>query len=92
MKKTLTVEPKFGKSQCLWRIDILSDSTRDRCPSEALILAERTPCSSETIKSANRAAVTSSNSEWLHGECSLPISAGNHREHESLKNQAATGV
>ncbi len=77
---------------CLWRIDMLSDSTRDRCPSEASAHWRSAPGSSETIKSAKRAAFTSSNSGWFHWKCRLPMSAGYHREHKSLENQAAIGV
>ena len=44
---------------------MLSDSTRDRCPSEASAHWRSTLGSSETIRSANRSALTSSNSEWF---------------------------
>jgi len=42
--------------------------------------------------SAHRGAFTSSNSDWFHGKCNLPMSAGYHREQESFENQAAIGV
>src|SRR6202022_1123145 len=50
------------------------------------------PGSSEAIRSANRAAFTSSNSDWVHGQCSLSMSAGYSGEHGSVENQAAIGV
>ena len=80
------------RGTCLWRIHMLSDSTCERCPSEASGTCGAPPAGSEAIRSANRAAFTSSNSDWVHGQCSLSMSAGYSGEHESLENQAATGV
>ena len=54
---------------CPLRIDMLSDSTGDRCPSEASAHWRSTLGSSETIRSANRSALTSSNSEWFRWKC-----------------------
>ena len=54
---------------CPLRIDMLSDSTRDRCPSEASAHWRSTLGSSETIRSDNRSALTSSNSEWFRRKC-----------------------
>ena len=51
------------------RIDMLSDSTRDRCPIEASAYWRSTLGSSETIRTANRSASTSSNSEWFRWKC-----------------------
>ena len=48
---------------------MLSDSTSDHCPSVASAHWRSAPGSSETIRSANRAAFTSSNSEWFHAGC-----------------------
>ena len=53
---------------CPLRIDMLSDSTRDRCPSEASAHWRSTLGSSETIRSDNRSALTSSNSEWFRSD------------------------
>src|SRR5207244_13416244 len=52
----------------------------------------RTPGSTLAIRSANRAAFTSSNSDRVHWKCSLSMSAGYSGEHESLENQAAIGM
>ena len=74
------------------RIDMLSDSTRDRCPSEASAHWRSTLGSSETIRSANRSALTSSNSEWFRRKCPPADVCRLHREHQSLENQAVIGV
>ena len=77
---------------CPLRIDMLSDSTRDRCPSEASAHWRSTLGSSETIRSANRSALTSSNSEWFRRKCPPADVCRLHREHQSLENQAVIGV
>ena len=74
------------------RIDMLSDSTRDRCPSEASAHWRSTLGSSETIRSDNRSALTSSNSEWFRRKCPPADVRRLHREHQSLENQAVIGV
>ena len=77
---------------CPLRIDMLSDSTRDRCPSEASAHWRSTLGSSETIRSDNRSALTSSNSEWFRRKCPPADVRRLHREHQSLENQAVIGV
>ena len=79
-------------SACPLRIDMLSDSTRDRCPSEASAHWRSTLGSSETIRSDNRSALTSSNSEWFRRKCPPADVRRLHREHQSLENQAVIGV
>ena len=77
---------------CPLRIDMLSDSTRDRCPSEASAHWRSTLGSSETIRSDNRSALTSSNSEWFRRKCPPADVCRLRREHQSLENQAVIGV
>ena len=77
---------------CPLRIDMLSDSTRDRCPSEASAHWRSTLGNSETIRSDNRSALTSSNSEWFRRKCPPADVRRLHREHQSLENQAVIGV
>jgi hypothetical protein len=67
---------------------MLSDSTRDHCPSEGSDACREQLVGSDRIRSANRGGFTNSNSERFHWTCRLPMSAGCHREHESLENQA----
>ena len=83
---------RVEKLTCPLRIDMLSDSTRDRCPSEASAHWRSTLGSSETIRSDNRSALTSSNSEWFRRKCPPADVRRLHREHQSLENQAVIGV
>src|SRR5436309_4629913 len=78
---------------CLWRIDMFTDPTGDRAAQvRRVTLTKQQLVAVKGSDQPTRAAFTSSNSDWVHGRCSLSMSAGYSGEHDSSENQAAIGV
>jgi hypothetical protein len=77
---------------CLWRIDMLIDSAGDRWPPEGNHSCETHSVAMTRSNQLTWAHFEAQDSKWSYWKCRLPISAGCHREHSSLENQAAMGV